>query len=114
MNVLASTGEFGSDRIDDELLTRIETATGQRPHRFLRRGIFFAHRWDGRTQCVPTTYFWGSVHFCLQNNNVCHFRDMDKLLDSYEQNKSFFLYTGRGPSSESMHLGHLIPFVFTK
>ena len=42
------------------------------------------------------------------------FRDMDKLLDSYEQKKPFFLYTGRGPSSESMHLGHLIPFLFTK
>ncbi|KCZ74677.1 tryptophan-tRNA ligase, partial [Anncaliia algerae PRA109] len=26
----------------------------------------------------------------------------------------FYLYTGRGPSSESMHLGHAIPFVFTK
>merc|ERR1719187_3243926 len=25
-----------------------------------------------------------------------------------------FLYTGRGPSSEAMHLGHLIPFLFTK
>jgi len=24
------------------------------------------------------------------------------------------LYTGRGPSSESMHLGHMIPFLFTK
>lgn len=39
---------------------------------------------------------------------------MHKILDSYEQKKPFFLYTGRGPSSESMHLGHLIPFLFTK
>ncbi|KAF6012371.1 tryptophan--tRNA ligase [Brettanomyces bruxellensis] len=26
----------------------------------------------------------------------------------------FFLYTGRGPSSDSMHLGHMVPFIFTK
>jgi tryptophanyl-tRNA synthetase len=26
----------------------------------------------------------------------------------------FFLYTGRGPSSTAMHVGHLIPFLFTK
>ena len=26
----------------------------------------------------------------------------------------FYLYTGRGPSSESLHLGHTIPFIFTK
>ena len=40
--------------------------------------------------------------------------DLDKILDRYEQGKPFFLYTGRGPSSDSMHLGHMIPFVFTK
>jgi tryptophanyl-tRNA synthetase len=26
----------------------------------------------------------------------------------------FYLYTGRGPSSEALHLGHMIPFVFCK
>lgn len=26
----------------------------------------------------------------------------------------FYLYTGRGPSSGAMHLGHLIPFLFTQ
>ncbi|VDN04106.1 unnamed protein product, partial [Onchocerca ochengi] len=31
-----------------------------------------------------------------------------------EQKKPIFIYTGRGPSSGSLHLGHLIPFVFTK
>ena len=28
--------------------------------------------------------------------------------------KKFYLYTGRGPSGESLHLGHLVPFQFTK
>ena len=41
-------------------------------------------------------------------------RDFNIILDRYEQGKPFFLYTGRGPSSDSMHLGHMIPFVFTK
>ncbi|KAF6133717.1 hypothetical protein HJG60_020237 [Phyllostomus discolor] len=75
---------FGSSKIDRELVNRIERATGQKPHRFLRRGIFFSHR------------------------------DMNQVLDAYENKKPFYLYTGRGPSSEAMHLGHLIPFIFTK
>ena len=41
-------------------------------------------------------------------------REFDRILDRYEQGKPFFLYTGRGPSSDSVHIGHMIPFVFTK
>lgn len=41
-------------------------------------------------------------------------RDMNTLLDNVEKGKPMYLYTGRGPSSSSMHLGHLIPFLFTK
>ncbi|XP_068982599.1 tryptophan--tRNA ligase, cytoplasmic isoform X2 [Bombus flavifrons] len=39
---------------------------------------------------------------------------MNTILNLYEQGKPFYLYTGRGPSSDSMHLGHLIPFMFCK
>lgn len=35
---------FGSNKIDKELVDRIEKVSGQKPHRFLRRGIFFSHR----------------------------------------------------------------------
>lgn len=42
------------------------------------------------------------------------YREFDKILTLHENKKPFYLYTGRGPSSESMHLGHLIPFIFTK
>ena len=41
-------------------------------------------------------------------------RDLETILDTYEQKKPFYLYTGRGPSSEAMHLGHLVPFMMTK
>ncbi|KAF9453254.1 tryptophanyl-tRNA synthetase [Macrolepiota fuliginosa MF-IS2] len=76
--------QFGTRRVDAALLERFERLTGHRPHVFLRRGLFFSHR------------------------------ELDKILDRYEQGKPFFLYTGRGPSSDSMHLGHMVPFVFTK
>ncbi|EJD46118.1 tryptophanyl-tRNA synthetase [Auricularia subglabra TFB-10046 SS5] len=76
--------QFGTRRIDNELLARFERLTGRKPHPLLRRGTFFSHR------------------------------EFDRILDRYEQGKPFFLYTGRGPSSDSMHLGHLIPFMFTK
>lgn len=31
-----------------------------------------------------------------------------------EKGEPFYIYTGRGPSSESLHLGHMVPFLFTK
>ncbi len=39
---------------------------------------------------------------------------MNEILDAVEAGKPFYLYTGRGPSSEALHLGHMIPFLFTK
>ncbi|KAL0407910.1 UNVERIFIED_CONTAM: Tryptophan--tRNA ligase, cytoplasmic [Sesamum radiatum] len=41
-------------------------------------------------------------------------RDFSDVLDAYERGEKFYLYTGRGPSSEALHLGHLVPFMFTK
>ena len=76
--------EFGTNLIDDALLERFEKVTGHRPHRFLRRQIFFSHR------------------------------DLTGILDRYEKNEPFFLYTGRGPSSDSMHIGHTQVFDFVK
>lgn len=40
-------------------------------------------------------------------------RDFDTFLNNYISGNKVFLYTGRGPSSNSMHLGHLLPFMFT-
>jgi len=39
---------------------------------------------------------------------------MDEILTAAEKGKPFYLYTGRGPSSDALHLGHLVPFIFTK
>ncbi|KAK2592877.1 tryptophan--tRNA ligase [Conoideocrella luteorostrata] len=76
--------EFGTSPIDEALLRRWEMVTGSKPHRFMRRGIFFSHR------------------------------DLNAILDRYEKNEPFFLYTGRGPSSDSMHIGHTQVFDFVK
>ena len=76
--------DYGSQPINDELLARFEKVTQHQPHEWLRRGIFFSHR------------------------------DLHLILDAHEKGEKFYLYTGRGPSSESLHMGHLIPFRFTK
>jgi tryptophanyl-tRNA synthetase len=39
---------------------------------------------------------------------------MRACLLQYEKKIPFYLYTGRGPSSGSLHMGHLVPFLFTK
>jgi tryptophanyl-tRNA synthetase len=99
---------IGASMVDDALMERWRKATGEsKLHTFVRRGVFFAHR------------------------------DLEHILEKYESWKShreevlktaaaegttakpptappFYLYTGRGPSSDSMHVGHLVPFMFAK
>lgn len=82
---------FGCAKIDMSVIERIERIDHQRngqnrpAHPFLRRGLFYAHR------------------------------DLIILLDAIESGeKDVYLYTGRGPSAGSMHIGHLVPFAFTK
>lgn len=76
--------QFGTKPMTSETLERFTKVTGHEPHHFLRKGYFFSER------------------------------DFNKILDLYETGQQFFLYTGRGPSSGCMHLGHLVPFLFTK
>lgn len=60
--------EFGLEKINEELLKRINKHTKGELHPMLRRGVMFAHR------------------------------DLKWLLDEYEKGNKFFLYTGCGPS----------------
>ncbi|KAL7651915.1 tryptophan--tRNA ligase, variant 2 [Aspergillus niger] len=84
INYEAICRKWNTSIIDDKLLERFEKVTGHKPHRWLRRGLFFSHR------------------------------DFDRILTLYERGEPFFLYTGRGPSTGSLHLGHTIPLQFTK
>eukprot|EP00800_Vazella_pourtalesii_P002435 TRINITY_DN1228_c0_g1_i1.p1 TRINITY_DN1228_c0_g1~~TRINITY_DN1228_c0_g1_i1.p1 ORF type:complete len:415 (+),score=124.68 TRINITY_DN1228_c0_g1_i1:57-1301(+) len=76
--------QFGTTPVDEKLIEKYERITGEKAHHLIRRNVFFSHR------------------------------SLDEILDLYEKKQPFYLYTGRGPSSQSMHLGHLIPFMFTK
>jgi tryptophanyl-tRNA synthetase len=76
--------QFGCQSIDAALIRRFEKVTGMKAHPWLRRGIFFSHK------------------------------DLQEALDVYERGEEVYLYTGRGPSSKSLHLGHMVPFMFAK
>jgi tryptophanyl-tRNA synthetase len=52
------------------------------------------------------------AHPFLKCGLFCAHRSMHELLDAYEKGEGFYLYTGRGPSAD-MHIGHLVPFLFT-
>ncbi|MHA2366276.1 MAG: tryptophan--tRNA ligase [Candidatus Hodarchaeales archaeon] len=55
----------------------------------------------------------GPLHYMLRRGIFfCH-RDLNWILDEFEKGNPFFLYTGRGPSDHT-HIGHLLPWVFTK
>ena len=76
--------QYGCYAITPEIIERVERAIGEKAHRFLRRGIFFCQR------------------------------DLEQILDAYENRKPFYLYTGRGPSADALHMGHCVPFIFTQ
>jgi len=40
--------------------------------------------------------------------------DTKLTLGRFEKQEPFFIYTGRGPSSDIMHIGHMVPFELTK
>ncbi|GLU03943.1 hypothetical protein SLE2022_211120 [Rubroshorea leprosula] len=72
--------KFGCQKLDNSskessLVKRVERLTGRPAHVFFRRGVFFAHR------------------------------DFDEILNAYEKGEKFYLYTGRGPSSEALQSG---------
>jgi len=53
------------------------------------------------------------LHPFLRRGIFFAHRDLNFILDEYEKGNPFFLYTGRSPSG-NVHLGHLIPWLFTK
>lgn len=55
----------------------------------------------------------GEVHFMLRRGVFFSHRELGRILNDYQKGKKFFLYTGRGPSGHT-HIGHLVPWVFTK
>lgn len=80
VDYIGQAKRFGASLIDNEMINRWEKTTKTKAHHLMRRGVVFSHQ------------------------------DLDKILDCVESGIPVYIYTGRGPSSERMHLGHLIPF----
>lgn len=57
--------------------------------------------------------YTGGVHLQLRRGLFFSHRDLDVVLDLFEKGTKFVLYTGRGPSGP-VHIGHLVPWIFTK
>jgi tryptophanyl-tRNA synthetase len=76
--------DFGAQLLSDSLISRFEKLIKIPLHPWILRGIFFSHR------------------------------NLEQILDAFEAGKEIFIYTGRGPTFESMGVGHLVPFIFTK
>ncbi|MEJ2739117.1 MAG: tryptophan--tRNA ligase, partial [Dehalococcoidia bacterium] len=55
----------------------------------------------------------GKLHLQLQRRLFFSHRDLDTVLELYEKGTKFVLYTGRGPSGP-VHIGHLVPWIFTR
>jgi tryptophanyl-tRNA synthetase len=53
------------------------------------------------------------LHLQLQRKIFFSHRDLDTVLDLYDKGVKFVLYTGRGPSGP-VHIGHLVPWIFTR
>ncbi|MEM4814452.1 MAG: tryptophan--tRNA ligase [Ignisphaera sp.] len=53
------------------------------------------------------------VHIMIHRRVFYSHRDFDKFLEAYKFGKKCALYTGRGPSGNT-HLGHILPWIFTK
>lgn len=71
---------IGAKKVTPAILTKICQMTKQPPHQFLTSGAVREHK------------------------------DFDKFLSQVDQGHRFYILTGRGPSSSSLHLGHVIPF----
>src|SRR3989338_8648722 len=76
--------EFGTEKIDDKLLQRIKKITGG-----------------------------GELHYMLRRKIFFSHKYLNEALTAYETGEKIYLYTGRGPSGK-VHLGHLVPWIFTK
>jgi tryptophanyl-tRNA synthetase len=53
------------------------------------------------------------LHHLLRREIFFAHRDFNFILEEYERGNKFFLYTGRAPSGP-IHIGHLVPWLFTK
>ncbi len=93
-------GQFGVEPLTPALINRWDSLMRRSGknialHPWVKRGIFFSHRRFGEVLDAYESY--------LNEKEV-----------NPDATCPIFIYTGRGPSSDAMHVGHLIPFMFAK
>eukprot|EP01064_Diplonema_japonicum_P010791 TRINITY_DN1802_c0_g1_i4.p1 TRINITY_DN1802_c0_g1~~TRINITY_DN1802_c0_g1_i4.p1 ORF type:complete len:402 (+),score=111.63 TRINITY_DN1802_c0_g1_i4:43-1248(+) len=81
--------QFGSEPMTEEMMGHFKAAVAHmngetEMHKFMRRNIAFTHR------------------------------GLEQAMQEIMNEKKFYLYTGRGPSDKTMHIGHAVPFMLTK
>ncbi len=67
----------------------------------------------GEREIELTRKVTGEVHYMLRRRVFYAHRDYDIFLEEYLEGKPLALYTGRGPSGP-VHIGHMLPWIFTK
>lgn len=55
----------------------------------------------------------GELHYLLERRIFFAHKYFDVILNEVEKGNKFYLYTGRAPSGP-VHLGHIVPWIFTK
>jgi tryptophanyl-tRNA synthetase len=88
--------QFRSEPLDEQTLERFT------------RVIAARHEQLGRPGPPPT------LHPLMRRGIVFSHRDLNGIMDAVEKQQQVYLYTGRGPSSGVMHIGHMLPFLLTK
>lgn len=53
-------------------------------------------------------------HLLLRRGIFDMQQDLDRLLNAIDEKRPIYIFTGRGPSSPRLHLGHLVPLQLTR
>jgi tryptophanyl-tRNA synthetase len=102
--------ESESTRVKDFIVTPWEVAGDINYSKLIEK---FGTYTIGDTLLEKIKNITGEIHPFLKNKYFFSHRDLDVVLEEYSRGNKFYLYTGRGPSG-MVHIGHLMPWLFTK
>ncbi len=105
--------QFGTQAIDDALLRRISGIAVKGKIDYDKLIQQFGTQAIDSALLRRISAIAGELHPLLRRKVFFSQRDLKWILDRYEAKEHFALYTGRGPSGHT-HLGHMMPWIFTK
>lgn len=97
--------QFKAERMDEHVVERLQSLVAR------------STRADA--SAAVESHSAAPLHHFFTRSIVFSHRDFLKALDDIERTQqpgkhAAYLYTGRGPSASSMHIGHVLPFLLTK